>query len=271
MAVVWVSFVEEACLLDGVSVFIFQFFTVTPRHVLFAAHCIQDKQQEGKLSKKASESYFYFKNDYDADDESTKAEVSEFIVHPDWDPEEKCYTADIAIAVLKEPMKLTNKIRHVCLNTPSNPIQNFAGRNASVYGWGLTEELETVSELHHVDVPLVDQVLCNSSNPNIPKIMSDTSFCAGARDGRTGPCNGNFLRFYKQRTNRLILLGDSGGGMVLEVNGLWKIVGIVSAAVGKSTTVYGKNTSICDLNHYLVYTDVSKFYKWIDQVVFETY
>jgi secreted trypsin-like serine protease len=50
--------------------------------------------------------------------------------------------------------------------------------------------------------------------------------------------------------------------MVLEVKGLWKIVGIVSSAPN--------NDGICDLNHYVIYTDVSKFNEWIDQVVLET-
>jgi hypothetical protein len=154
------------------------------------AHCLQSKRQEN--AKNASDSYFYFKNDYNTDDESENAYVSEFIIHPDWDPQETHYTANIAIAVLKEPVKLSNEIRHVCLNTPSNPIQSFAGRNGKVYGWGLTEDLEIVTELRHVEVPLVDQALCNSSHPRVPKIMSDTLFCAGARDGKTGPCNGNF-------------------------------------------------------------------------------
>jgi hypothetical protein len=78
------------------------------------------------------------------------------------------------------------------LNTPSDPIQSFAGRNASVYGWGLTEDFELVTKLRHVEVPLVDQALCNSSSQGLRRIMSDTSFCAGARDGKSGPCNGNF-------------------------------------------------------------------------------
>jgi hypothetical protein len=99
------------------------------------------------------------------------------------------YGADVAIAVLKEPIKLSNQIRHVCLNTPSNPIQSFAGKNGKVYGWILTENL--VSDLQHLDVTLVDQMLCNSSK--LHDIMSDTSFCAGARDGRTGPCNGKYF------------------------------------------------------------------------------
>jgi hypothetical protein len=155
---------------------------------------LQDKQQ--KDVKEAPESYFYFNDDYNVD--SAKARISEFIVHPDWDPEDTHYTADIAIAVLEKPVKLTNEIRHVCLNTPSDPIQNFAGKNASVYGWGLTEELEYVSQLRDVEVPLVDQALCNSSSQTLHKIMSDTSFCAGARDGKSGPCIGtDSYKFHK--------------------------------------------------------------------------
>jgi hypothetical protein len=159
---------------------------------LFAAHCLQDKEQA--IIRQASESYFRFKNNYQVDDDDTddeNVEISEFIVHPDWDPTDSHYSADIAIAVLKEPIELSREIRHVCLNTPSDPIQSLAGKNGKVYGWGLTEEFKFVSDLHHVDVPLVDQALCNSSSSILHGIMSDTSFCAGARDGKTGPCNGN--------------------------------------------------------------------------------
>jgi hypothetical protein len=170
--------------------FFFIIIPVSPRHVLFAAQCLINKKE--KVIKKASESYFFFKNDYNDDDDSAIADVSEFIVHHDWDPEDTHYTADIAIAVLKDPIKLSNKIRHVCLNTPSDPIQSFAGRSSKVYGWGLTEELQIDSELRYVDVLMVDQALCNSSHSVIHHTMSDTSFCAGARDGKTGPCNGKF-------------------------------------------------------------------------------
>jgi hypothetical protein len=78
------------------------FFAVTLRHVLFAAHCLQDKKE--KWIKEASDSFFIFKNDYDVDHETSraKADVSEFIVHPDWNPQDSHYSADIAIAVLKK-------------------------------------------------------------------------------------------------------------------------------------------------------------------------
>ncbi len=159
---------------------------------------MQDKQQ--KDVKEAPESSFYFNDDYNVD--SSKADVSEFIVHPDWDPKDSHYTADIAIAVLEKSMKVSNKIRHVCLNTPADPIQNFAGRNASVYGWGLTEELEYISQLRHVEVPLVNKALCNSSIQTLYKIMSDTSFCAGSRDGKSGPCIGKaFIQISQSKLN----------------------------------------------------------------------
>ncbi len=65
--------------------------------------------------------------------------------------------------------------------------------------------------------------------------------------------------------------GDSGGGMVLEVGDFQKIIGIVSAALARTVESIDTGTKlICDLNNYLIYTDVSKFYKWINQVVFET-
>jgi hypothetical protein len=50
--------------------------------------------------------------------------------------------------------------------------------------------------------------------------------------------------------------------MVLKIDGLWKIVGFVSACITKPDH--------CDLNNYLVYTDVSKFNSWIERVIIES-
>jgi hypothetical protein len=59
--------------------------------------------------------------------------------------------------------------------------------------------------------------------------------------------------------------------MVLKVGGLRKIVGIVSAAVAKPVIFNQREIKIiCDLDNYLVYTDVAKFYDWINQVILET-
>jgi hypothetical protein len=152
---------------------------------------LQNKKEE--VEKEASESFFFFKNDYNTDDSSANLDVSEFIVHPDWDPKDSHYGADIAIAVLKKPVNISREVGYVCLNTPSNPIQSFVGKIATVYGWGLTEEHVAVTELRDVEIPLVDQAHCNSSRP-VQRLMSDTSFCAGAKDEKTGACSGNFSK-----------------------------------------------------------------------------
>jgi hypothetical protein len=114
-----------------------------------------------------------------------RVEASENFIHPDWNPKDDQNAADIAIVELEKNIELSDKIRHVCLNTPSDPIQSLAGRNSKVYGWESTEDLGFVKELRHVEVPLVEQAMCNSSSPTLHKIMSDTSFCVEARNEKS--------------------------------------------------------------------------------------
>jgi hypothetical protein len=66
--------------------------------------------------------------------------------------------------------------------------------------------------------------------------------------------------------------GFSGAGMVVEVDGLWKLAGMISSCIFDAVArENGKTVSICDLNNYLVYTDVSKFNSWIERVIIESY
>jgi secreted trypsin-like serine protease len=57
--------------------------------------------------------------------------------------------------------------------------------------------------------------------------------------------------------------GDSGSGLILEINSNWTLVGLVSAGLIKDED--------CDLSDYVLYTDVSKFYDWIYQIMIETF
>jgi hypothetical protein len=59
--------------------------------------------------------------------------------------------------------------------------------------------------------------------------------------------------------------------MALKIDDTWKIIGIVSAAIAKQVIVNQRELKIvCDLDNYMVYTDVSKFNEWIYQVILET-
>jgi hypothetical protein len=132
---------------------------------------------------------FYFQNDLSK--LSTETRISEIILHPDWNKLNRAFGADIAIAVLTKPLKLTNKIHHICLNAQPNSVRTLIGQNATVAGWGHTElsDKETIKLLKSISIPIVDQRLCNTSQA-LKNIYADTLFCAGKNKSAVGPCKG---------------------------------------------------------------------------------
>jgi secreted trypsin-like serine protease len=129
--------------------------------VLFAAHCVESKKSIDTVQ--AELSYFVFRDNWDED--GTQYHISEIIVHQDWDTLTKPYEADIAIAILKEPVEFSSNVTNICLNSPSKAVDdNFIGRNASVAGWGYTKSSgnKTVNELRAVTVPIVERDKCTS-------------------------------------------------------------------------------------------------------------
>jgi hypothetical protein len=165
---------------------------VSDRHILFAAHYIEGK----KAAKQAPpESFkFYFQNDLST--LSFETRIFEIILHPDWNTQNRAFKADIAIAVLTEPLELTNEINHICLNAQPNSVRTLIGQNATIAGWGHTEASKgkTVKLLKSISIPIVDHRLCNTSQA-LKNIYADTLFCAGKNDVAVGPCKGMFY-FY---------------------------------------------------------------------------
>jgi secreted trypsin-like serine protease len=149
------------------------------------------------------------------------------------------FSGDLAIAILKETIQFTDYIIPVCLTSQSFPLSGQVGKNGTVTGWGTLENRQGLAtEAREVAIPVVDSVTCLASGFSFYYIFSeDSSFCAGKRDGR-GPCK-----------------GDSGSGFYMRRDGKWYLVGIVSASL------FAENT--CDLNNYVVFTDISKFELWI--------
>jgi hypothetical protein len=81
----------------------------------------------------------------------------------------------------------------------------------------------------------------------------------------------NFCDKFTSQIHENSFSGDSAAGMALIVDGLWKIIGIISASLTMPVNLgSGSPIHICDLENYVVYTDVSKFHEWINQVVLET-
>lgn len=91
-------------------------------------------------------------------------------------------------------------------------------------------------------MPVVAQDTCLRSHADFRNLTSEMTFCAGNRDG-SGPCN-----------------GDSGAGFMVKKEGRWYLRGVVSTAIKKEDFS-------CDLNEFVVFSDVGKLKGWVQSVV----
>uniref|UniRef100_A0A182VGF1 Peptidase S1 domain-containing protein n=1 Tax=Anopheles merus TaxID=30066 RepID=A0A182VGF1_ANOME len=148
---------------------------------------------------------------------------------------------DIALIKVTKEIDMSAFIQPVCL-WPSEPISgpDIVGRRGAVVGFGLTDADKPSDVMLDAEVPVVDLWSCLESNRGaFGKHLARTMLCAGGRDG-VGPCN-----------------GDSGGGLFLEIGGVWYVRGIVSFAPNLDGVLK------CDSTQYTVYTDVAKYLDWI--------
>lgn len=160
-------------------------------------------------------------------------------------------------------MTFTKFIRPICLWSGSNELKDIEGEQGTVVGWGKDENGDFMTEVpKKVTMPVVSQEDCIRSKYSFRDITSERTFCAGLflkcvcffflvclktffvlglgfRNG-TGPCN-----------------GDSGSGFILKKDDRWILRGIVS------TSLLDQEQKSCDLRHYVVFTDASKFLDWL--------
>ncbi|XP_053679306.1 serine protease gd-like [Anopheles nili] len=151
---------------------------------------------------------------------------------------------DIAVLVLKEDIKYSNFVRPICLWNFDDDYKTLINKIGLVPGWGYNEHGLVSSRLSFAQMPVVAHETCIWSNRDFfSKVTSDTSFCAGFKNG-TSVCN-----------------GDSGGGMVFKHNNLWYLRGIVSVSAAL------QDRFRCDARHYVVFTDAAKFTPWIKNLM----
>lgn len=165
-------------------------------------------------------------------------------VHPDYRTQGDLYS-DIAIAKFAQNIEFSRLIQPVCLWEGSAELRPVVGKTGVLVGWGKDENGNLYTpEPKRVSVPIVADDVCLRSNEVFVKITSDRTFCAGWRNGTEGPCT-----------------GDSGTGLMLNQNGVWYIRGIVSSSLTDSST------GTCNLNEYVVFSDVAKFVSWIRSTI----
>ncbi|KFB51808.1 hypothetical protein ZHAS_00019969 [Anopheles sinensis] len=112
----------------------------------------------------------------------------------------------------------------------------------TVVGFGLDETDEPSKKLQEATLPVLNRDNCLKYDPKTyGSRLKSGMYCAGGKDNISA-CN-----------------GDSGGGMFFEIDKTWYLRGIVSFSPIRPNTA----RPLCDPSKPTVFTDVSKYTKWI--------
>jgi hypothetical protein len=127
--------------------------------------------------------------DLDNDNEinSINADISEIFLHPDWNPSNLNYDADLALLSMKSQIIFNEYVQPICL--PASDLKIFDTRGV-VSGYGLSESSNGRHENRprHVEIPSVSQETCLFSDHRLVRISSQRMFCAG--EYGKNPCKG---------------------------------------------------------------------------------
>lgn len=198
--------------------------------VLTAAHCV-DGTSPGALSVRTKT--------YDLTFGGEIMGVSEIFIHGGYD----MFLADNDIALVH----LSEKVEGIEPVYLDRQLALAADTPTWVAGWGDTHASNQISnypdDLHEVMVPLIDFSLCNAPI-SYDGELTENMFCAGYMEPDIADsCN-----------------GDSGGPLIIEEAGSWKLSGIVS--FGGDPAVDGQ---FCVAENYPgVYTRVQNYIGWIE-------
>lgn len=167
---------------------------ISQRLVITAAHCVQNKN-DAEVRKPELSTFYVGKNNLDALVGENGYVVSNALylyVHPNWNSGEVLFTNDIAIAVLQNTIQFTIFVKPICIWRKTRTYRDVIGRNGLVAGWGKSE-FESISSSSpiFVELPIVSNEDCLRSDIRLSKIVSKQSFCAGIKDSKKGPCNGD--------------------------------------------------------------------------------
>lgn len=220
---------------------------ISDKWVLTAAHCKEDPHTGPASVMRVGTATFEFD---EVDEMAQERDVVEVILHPDFTPPSK-YN-DIALMKADPPFILSRDIRIACLN-----LEDDIGKvDLTAIGFGVTKTGAPSGSqtLMKVDVDQIASAVCNRSMTSlirrkiIVKGIIDTQMCAGDYDhGGRDTCQ-----------------GDSGGPLQYMVDRvdcinsfpLHKVVGVTSFGrdCGRKMTAG-------------VYTRVSKYIEWIENIV----
>jgi secreted trypsin-like serine protease len=202
--------------------------------LLPAAHCVQPKHVR-RVTKPSNLKLLFGALDLDNEEEPGRVylSVSQVQVHPGWDYESESFDDDVAVLVLEKNIEFTQFVRPICLlETIGNSDRGVIG------GWGRNADSDDEKLPTKINVAIINSnEECYRQNFVLATIGWEKSFCAGA-------------------TNVKVCGGDSGSGLVVNIDDTYYLKGILSSSDSDATTR-------CTANNLAVYADVPKYLNFI--------
>jgi len=229
---------------------------LSTRFILTAAHCTNNNEFTMR-SREIIVTVGHLKNNYTAarsENGFQESRVDAIIEHKDWNSRE--VLADIAMLKLSKSLSFSQTVYPACL-----PPVNFRsdrevfttstrqkeGTICIISGWGETTGKgdNYPDRLQSATIPIMKRSQCNQllkeRGWGEGALPDDRELCAGYLSGGINICQ-----------------GDSGGPLTCNVDGHWTVTGVMSWTPG--------DTSCADPKSPGVYTRVTKFNQWINQV-----
>jgi V8-like Glu-specific endopeptidase len=178
-------------------------------HVVTAAHCVYDAEDQEILAPSAITVHAGITNRFAAGQHPTVTAVS---VNPDYDPDRQ--TGDVAILTLATPFSFTTTVKAIALTDVG--YRPGPGDGLRLSGWGsdVARPPGDTTTPHAVD------------NLNVATLYPSTG-CATVY----APFDDNLLLCAGQAGTDACQ-GDSGGPLAVQLGGVWKLAGIVTGGAG---------------------------------------
>lgn len=221
------------------------------KFLVTAAHCVAGNNNSTKYYIATGNTF----RDYDSSLHDPtivkKAEVKNTYIPCNYTGFAGNFIEDIAVIEIMEPFVFSNTLVPICLDVTNDVLQLKVGDYGKVAGFGRTSTESRSTTLQSIQVPYLPISVCRTESYKYQttKFITPDKFCAGYTNG-TSICD-----------------GDSGGGLVFARNGVWYLAGIVSVSLDASLQ---NGVIVCNSNTYSLYTKVSQYMSWIQDIIYKT-
>ena len=217
--------------------------------LLTAAKCLHKYERAGfKRMNKADFSVILGSHDLTNPSERGRLvpTVSDIKIHPSFKIDSFKNDFDIAVIVFAEPVTFTRYIKSINLIDEGSDEGKINDGKVASYGYKENRKLTAKSAPKELNTTIWDGVSCLLHNQAIVLTSGMDTFCIN------------------EKSSDRVCIEDIGSGLFIKFHDYYYLRGIASTLI----SVYN---GICDINSKMVYTDISKYAKWIGDAQIEDF